>query len=483
MRFKQIATVLRLSGVLLMLYSIGFLPSIVVSVLYADGQVPVFAWSMSIAATAGFVLWFPFRRAVSEFSIRGGFVFVSLFWMLLGVIGALPFMIGLHLDFTDAVFESISGFTTTGATVISGLDNMPRSILYHRQQIQFLGGMGIVVLAVALLPLLKIGGMQLYQAETSGIAKSEKMTPRISETARVLWVIYSLLTLACALAFWAAGMSLFDAICHAFATVATGGFSPHDASIAWFESPLIESVAMVFMMAGGINFAAHFMVWKHHDVRAWWRDEEVRTFFGITGSMIVVVALTLWLSGTYTMWTSLRHGGFMVVSVITSTGFGTEVFAHWPLFLPLLFMVISFVGSCAGSTSGGIKVVRILLVAKLAARQLFLLVHPRAVKLVRLGDRTVPDDILLSVLGFLVLYVGVSVLLTLAMMAAGLDLVSAAGAVQATINLCGPGLGGVAVTFADTSDAVKWLGSFAMLVGRLEVFTLLVLLMPSFWRH
>lgn len=477
------ATVLRLSGMLLMLYSLGFLPSLLVSMFYGDGQVTVFLQSAAVAAVAGLALWLPFRRAVSELSIRDGFVFVSLFWMLLGVVGALPFMIGLHLGFTDAVFESISGFTTTGATVISGLDSLPRSILYHRQQIHFLGGMGIVVLAVALLPLLKVGGMQLYQAETSGIAKNEKMTPRISETARVLWVIYSLLTLVCAIAYWLAGMSLFDAICHAFATVATGGFSTHDASIAWFQSPLIEFIAMVFMMAGGINFAVHFLVWKHRDPRLWWRDEEVRTFFAITAVIIIVVALTLYLTGRYDPMTSLRHGSFLVVSVITSTGFGTEVFASWPLFLPLLFVIISFVGSCAGSTSGGIKVVRILLIAKLAGRQLFLLIHPRAVKLVRLGERAIPDEVLLSVLGFFVLYVGVSVLLTLAMMAAGLDLVSALGAVQATINLCGPGLGDVAVTFAQANDVVKWLGSFGMLVGRLEVFTLLVVFMPSFWRH
>lgn len=479
----RLRTVVRLLGILLMLYSLGFLPSALVSLLHDDGQWPVFVESLGLSVAAGLLLWLPTRGDTHELSVRDGFLFVSIFWMLLGVVGALPFMLGLHLDLTDAVFESISGFTTTGATVISGLDQLPPSILYHRQQIQFIGGMGIVVLAVALLPLLKVGGMQLYQAETSGIAKNEKMTPRISETARVLWMIYTCLTAACAVAYWVAGMSLFDAICHAFSTVATGGFSTHDASIAWFDSVAIEIISIIFMLAGGVNFAVHFLAWKHRDMAAYIKDEEVRTFLLVTFFVACLVAVTLYVTDTYPAGASIRHAFFLVASIISSTGFGTEVYANWPLYLPLLFLIISFIGSCAGSTSGGIKMVRVMLMFRLATRQLFLLIHPRAVRLVRLGERSVPDEILLSVLGFFVLYAGTSLLLMAGMMAAGLDFTSAAGAVMATINLCGPGLGDVATTFAGTGDVVKWLGVFAMLLGRLEIFTLLVLVQPAFWRY
>jgi trk system potassium uptake protein TrkH len=477
------ATVLRLSGILLMLYSLGFLPSLLVSLWYDDGQAGVFLQSLVATCAAGFSLWVVFRGSTPELSVRDGFLFVSLFWMLLGVVGALPFMFGIELSFTDAVFESISGFTTTGATVITGLDNLPKSILYHRAQTQFLGGMGIVILAVALLPLLKVGGMQLYQAETSGIAKNEKITPRIGESAKTLWMIYSVLTLLCVLSYWAVGMSLFDAVCHAFATVATGGFSTYDASFAHFENPVLEVVGIIFMLAGAINFAVHFLAWKWRDPGAFLRDEEVRSFLLVVLVVIAIVAGTLWILGTYSPWLSIRHSAFLVVSVITSTGFATEIPGYWPSFLPILFLIIGFVGSCAGSTSGGIKLVRILLIGKLGLRQLFLAVHPRAVKLVTLGDRTIKDDVLLSVLGFFVLYVVVSLLLMIGMMMSGLDFESAAGAVMATINNCGLGIGDVSASFAETGDSVKWLGSIGMLIGRLEVFTLMVLLLPTFWRY
>ena len=477
--------IIRLFGILLVLYSLNFLPSIGVAYYYGDGQEGIFYISFLLTLTAGTLLWLPNWHAHQELSVRDGFLVVTLFWVLLGVVGALPFMIGLHWSLTDAVFESISGFTTTGATVIaSGIDQLPPSIQYHRQQLNFLGGMGIVVLAVAVLPMLGVGGMQLYRAETSGVTKNEKLTPRIAETARSLWLVYFALTAACALAFWAAGMSLFDAIGHSYAAVGTGGFSTHDASFGHWNSPLIDGIGIFFMLAGGANFAVHFLVWQRRSLWPLLRDSEVRAFGLIFLVSSLFVAATLALTGTYDNgWQALRHGAFQVASILTSTGFTTAVFADWPLYLPLVLVTLSFIGGCAGSTAGGIKVVRIQLLGKLGLRQLFLLAHPQAISHIKLGRRTVSDQIMFSVWGFYVLYISSTLLLTIAMMGAGLDFVSAFGAVQATINLCGPGLGKVAVTYAEVNDTVKWLGSFAMLLGRLEIFTLLILFLPAYWRH
>jgi trk system potassium uptake protein len=476
--------IIRLFGLLLMLYSLSFLPSLAVALVYQDGQWPVFLESLLTTLGAGLLLWLPNYHRESELSVRDGFLIVALFWALLGVFGALPFILGLHLSLTDAVFESISGFTTTGATVIDGLDRLPKSILYHRQQIQWLGGMGVIVLAVAILPLLGVGGMQLYRAEASGVAKHEKPTPRIGETARVLWSLYFGLTAACALAFWLAGMTVFDAVGHAFTTVATGGFSTHDASLGYFDSPLIESIAIVFMLAGAVNFAIHFVAWRDLDVRAYLHDPETRVF-GLTvlGGSLFIAASLYWAQAYADIGSSLRHGTFQVVSIITSTGFGTATFGDWPLHIPLVLVILSFIGGCGGSTAGGLKVLRVMLLVKLGVRQLFQFAHPHAVLEIKIGRRVIKEDVLLSVWGFYVLYIATCLLLTVAMMAAGLDLESAFGAVFTTVNLCGPGLGEVAVTFATVDPVVKWLGVFGMLAGRLEIFTLLILFMPAFWRH
>lgn len=476
--------ILRLFGLLLMFYSLSFVPSLFLSFYFNDGQWLVFVKSIVLVSSLGFVLWLANHHKRDELSVRDGFLVVTLFWFLLGLVGALPFILGLHLDLTDAVFESISGFTTTGATVITGLDALPESILYHRQQIQWLGGMGIIVLAVAILPLLGVGGMQLYRAETSGVAKNEKLTPRIAETARSLWLIYVALTVACAVAYWLAGMSAFDAIGHAYSTVATGGFSTHDDSIGFFNSPLIEAIAIFFMLAGGVNFAVHFLVLRRKLLSPYTHDPEVRTFGWIFILATLFIALSLYLAGSYQTGTeSIRYAAFQVASILTSTGYGTAVFAEWPLHIPLVLVILSFTGGCAGSTAGGIKVMRIMMLAKLGVRQLVQLVHPRAVSVIKMGNRPVPESVLFSVWGFYVLYIVTALLLTVAMMAAGLDLESAFGAVVATINLLGPGLGEVASSFATVDAVVKWLGVFAMLVGRLEVFTLLILFLPTYWRN
>lgn len=481
MHWRSIA---RLFGILLSLYSLSFLPSAAVSLWYGDGQLLDFVIAAVASAATGLLLWLPNTREHSELSVREGFLIVTLFWVVLGLYSAIPFIVGLHLDLTDALFESISGFTTTGATVITAIDDLPRSLLYHRQQLQFLGGMGIIVLAVAILPMLGVGGMQLYRAEASSVSRQDKLTPRIAETARLLWSIYFTLTLLCVAAYWAAGMSLFDAICHSFTTVATGGFSTHDASIAFFNSPTIELIAIVFMLAGGVNFAVHFLAWRRLSVQPYVDDAETVGYIVIFAAASVLTAAGLYFAGTDrgTM-ESLRLSTFHVASVMTTTGFTTDVFALWPLHLPFLMVLLGFTGGCAGSTAGGIKVLRILVLARLGLRQLFKLAHPRAVAVLRVGRVTVSPEVLYSVLGFYVLYVVTSLALILANMAAGLDFESALGAVMATINLVGPGLGEVAVTFASVNDTVKWLGIFAMLAGRLEVFTLLILFLPAYWRN
>jgi len=477
--------ILRLFGLLLMLYSLAFLPSMGIAYFVGDGQEGSFDAAFLLTLGAGALLWLPNRRHQQEFSVRDGFLVVTLFWIILGFVGALPFEFGLHWSIADAVFESVSGFTTTGATVIgSGIDQLPASILYHRQQLNFLGGVGIVVLAVAVLPMLGVGGMQLYKAETSGVTKNDKISPRIADTVRSLWLVYLGLTLACALAFWVAGMSPFDALGHAYGAVGTGGFSTHDASFGYWDSPLIDAIGILFMMAGGANFAIHYLALQRRSLWPLVRDPEVRAFLLIFVGASLAIGATLFLVGTYdNPWRALRHGAFQVASILTSTGFTTAVFADWPLYVPLLLVTLSFIGGCAGSTAGGIKVVRIQLLFKLGLRQLQQQAHPQAVLSTKLGRRKVGDDVLLSVWGFFVLYMSITLVLTMAMMAAGLDLVSAFGAVQATINLCGPGLGKVAVAFAEVNDGVKWLGVFAMLVGRLEIFTLLILFLPSYWRY
>ncbi|MBK5969242.1 MULTISPECIES: TrkH family potassium uptake protein [Thiorhodovibrio] len=475
--------IFRLFGLLFLFYSLSFLPSLGIAWLYRDGQMGVFVSSWLLCALLGAALWLPHRRAMQALSVREAFFVVTLFWALLGAIGGLPFALGLHLQFTDAVFESISGFTTTGATVMSDIDALPASILYHRQQIQWLGGMGMIVLAVAILPLMGVGGSQLYRAESSGVAKFEKLTPRIAETARSLWGLYFGLTLACALAFWAAGMSLFDAVGHAFATVATGGFSTHDASIGWFNSPLIESIAIVFMLAGGVNFAVHFIAWRRLDPLAYPRDPEVRVFgwLFIGGSLFIALSL-MWTRAYPGFGESLRYSAFQVASILTSTGFGTATFGEWPRHIPLTLVILSFIGGCIGSTAGGIKVVRVMLMTRQGVQHLVHLAHPHAVLTLKLGGRPVDQDTQFSIWGFAVLYTVVTLMLTVAMMALGLDFTTAVGAVVATINLLGPGLGEVASSFAGVDEAVKWLSIFAMLVGRLEVFTLLILFLPAYWR-
>lgn len=476
----------RILGVLLMLFSIlANLPSILVSILYDDTELSSFVTSLLITFFTGFILWVLTLKSSVELRTRDGFLIVTLFWSVLGAFGALPFFFSeaVPLSITNAVFESISGLSTTGATVIVGLDELPRSILFYRQQLQWLGGMGIVALAVAVLPMLGIGGMQLYRAESPGPVKNDNLVPRLAETAQALWYIYLALTTACTLFFWAAGMSFFDAICHSFATVSIGGFSTHDSSLAFFDSHIINTIAIVFMFLAGINFALHFAAWRQHSISQYLKDTELKFYATILGIVSIVTVTVLYFSGTYGLLDSLVHGVFQSVSIATTTGFTTADFSSWPSVLPYMLIYASIIGACAGSTGGGMKVIRILLILKQGLREVQRLIHPNSIIPIKLGRTLVPDRVIESVWGFFAVYVMVFLALLLATIATGLDVVTAFSAVGASINNLGPGLGEVALNYSEIPATAKWILCFAMLLGRLEIFTLLVLFLPMFWRR
>lgn len=468
-----------------MIFSISMLPSAVVGIVDGGRNVAPFFEGFLLVLLAGFISWLPARNEKRELRLRDGFLVVVLFWTVLGLAGSIPFMLSEapHLSIADAVFESVSALTTTGATVITGLDELPKSILFYRQQLQWMGGMGIIVLAVAILPMLGIGGMQLYRAETPGPVKDSKLTPRITETAKALWYIYLTLTVACGVAYWVAGMGAFDAVTHSFSTVAIGGFSTHDASIGYFNNTAIESIAIVFMLISGVNFALHFTVWRSRNFVTYWRDSEFKTYIFLIGMSAVIVIGYLFLSTNTHFGDAVRQGLFQTVSIATTTGFSTANFSVWPAFLPVLLLFLSFSGGCAGSTGGGMKVIRVLLLLKQGSRELKRLIHPNGQFVVKVGNKPMSDTVIEAVWGFFSAYMLVFVVLMLLVMGSGLDQVTAFSAVAASMNNLGPGLGKVAANYQGISDFAKWVLSFAMIMGRLEIFTLLVLLTPAFWRR
>lgn len=483
----QAYVVFKSIGLLLIIFSTTLFMPLLVSYLYQDNNEHLFWKSFLIILTIGSLLWLPFRNEKRQLCHRDGFVIVALFWMIIGTIGAVPFFLAdtPAMSFTDAVFESVSGFTTTGATVLEGLDEMPPSILFYRQQLQWFGGMGVVVLALAVLPILGIGGMQLYRAEVPGPVKDSKLTPRIAETAKALWSIYLGITIVCAISYRLAGMSWFDAIGHSFSTVANGGYSTHDASFGYFNSPKIEMVGIVFMAISGLNFALHFIALQKNSLKIYVHDSEARCFLLVIVICGFLVGLHIFFKGTHghSLQEAMRHGMFQTVSFITTSGFTTTDFYNWPGLVPVLLIFVGFIGGCAGSTAGGLKVIRVMLLYKQGDREIRRLIHPNACIPVRIGKEVQAENILDAVWGFFALYVVAFAIIMLLMMEAGLDQISAFSAVAACINNVGPGLGVVALSFQNVGDSVKWLGCFAMLLGRLEVFTILVLLSPSYWRY
>ncbi|MDO6427629.1 MULTISPECIES: TrkH family potassium uptake protein [Thalassotalea] len=481
----QYKNILRILGLLVTLLSVTMLPPALISLLYRDGGGVAFILSFLFCLFSGLITWYPLRKEKGELRAREGFLIVVLFWTVLASFSAVPLMLleMPNLTITDAFFEAFSGLTTTGATILSQIDGLPHAVLWYRQQLQWLGGMGIIVLAVAVLPMLGIGGMQLYRAETPGPVKDSKMTPRIADTAKHLWYIYLSLTVACSLSYWAAGMTVFDAICHAFSTIAIGGFSTHDLSMGYFDSPLINAVCVLFLLIAGVNFALHFAVLHSKSLRAYFYDPEFKVFIAIQLVLTLICAVVLLSYGVYSSgFEAFDQALFQAVSISTTAGFATTSFADWPTLLPILLIFSSFIGGCAGSTGGGMKVVRVLLLYLQGIRELNKLVHPKAIFTIKLGHKALPNRVVEAIWGFFAAYAAVFVICMLMLLAAGVDDITAFTAVAACLNNLGPGLGEVAANFSSLGDFSKWVLIIAMLFGRLEIFTLLVLFTPSFWR-
>jgi len=461
------------------------LPPAFISLVYRDGGGVSFLMSFLFCLIAGLLFWYPYRAEKSDLRAREGFLIVVLFWTVLASFSAVPLMLldQPNLSVADAFFESFSGLTTTGATILTQIDGLPHAVLWYRQQLQWLGGMGIIVLAVAILPMLGIGGMQLYRAESAGPAKDRKLTPRITGTAKALFSIYLGLTSACGLAYWLAGMSAFDAICHAFSTVAIGGFSTHDASMGYFDSSAILFICTVFMVISAVNFGLHFLAFQRRSLSVYRQDAETSFFSVVLALATLITCCTLILTNTLPSYSeSLIHGLFQTVSIATTTGFATQNFAGWPNFLPFLLLMLSFMGGCAGSTGGGIKAMRLLLIFNQGMRELKQLLHPNAIIPLKLDSRRVPPSVVSAVWSFFAVYMFCFVTIMLLLLATGLDFASAFSAVAASLNNLGPGLGVVAQNYALVGDVGKVILCIAMLLGRLEVFTLLVLFTPAFWR-
>ncbi|KTD62561.1 TrkH family potassium uptake protein [Legionella spiritensis] len=482
----QIKTILRLIGLLLMMFSVSMLTPLLINTLFHEDFWHPFVIAFVCTFFTGALLAFAFRKQQQELKIRDGFLIVVLFWIVLCFFASLPFIFAIseHKNsLTDAFFESVSGFTTTGATIINHLEDLPHAILFYRQQLQFLGGMGIVVLAVAILPMLGVGGMQLYRAETPGPMKDSKLTPRIAQTAKALWSIYVLLTLLCMICYWLAGMDWFDALGESFSTVSTGGFSMHDSSFAYYQSDAIELVACFFMLLGGTNFALHFMILKKRSIRHYWEDEEFRSYIAF---LVIVIGLVTWSLVFYESFSAKYHAviksTFNVISLATTTGLTSAPFSHWPSYVPVLIILASLIGGCAASTSGGIKVIRALLIYKQSKREMYHLLHPNAIIPIKFGKQTLPESVLQSMWGFISVFIALFLFLMIVFIALGNDFLTSFSAITVTISNAGVGLGAVSDNFTYLNQSSKWVLIFAMIAGRLEIFSLLIIFSKHFWQ-
>ena len=472
-----------------MCFSCTMLLPAFVALLYGDGGGKAFIQSFVMSVIAGVILWWACHEHKEELRSREGFLIVVAFWVVMGSLGAIPFILSDNPDLTvsSAFFEAFSGLTTTGATNIVGLDNLPKAILFYRQLLQWLGGMGIIVLAVAIIPLLGIGGMSLYRAEISGPLKEDKMRPRIAETAKTLWLIYTSLTLLCAFAYWLAGMSPFDAITHSFSTVSIGGFSTHDSSMAYFNSPAVNLITVAFLLISACNYALHFNAFSNLGKRnifvSYFRDPEFRFFMFIQIALVTICFFMLLTNhhfdGTFK---NLEQAAFQSVSISTTAGYTTSSFDQWPLFLPILLLFASFIGGCAGSTGGGLKVIRILVLSLQGKRELKRLIHPNLVYPIKLGKHVLDERVIQSIWAFFSAYLLVFVVCLLGVISCGVETFDAFNAVIACLNNLGPGLGSVSSNFVSIPDSAKWILTLTMVCGRLEIFSLLVLFTPAFWK-
>lgn len=485
----HILSIIRIIGILVMCFSGTMLIPAFVALIYGDGGGKAFMQAFILSLTAGTFLWWPCHHHKQELRSRDGFLIVVAFWFVLGGLATLPLLLfdAPHLTVASAVFEAFSGLTTTGATVMTGLDNLPKAILFYRQFLQWLGGMGIIVLAIAIIPLLGIGGMQLYRAEMSGPMKEQKIRPRITETAKVLWMIYLSLTLSCALAYWLAGMSVFDAITHSFSTVSIGGFSTHDASIGYFNSQLINGITVLFLLVSACNFGLHFRAFstigRENFFKIYLRDPEFRFFISIQVILVVVCTSVMWGHSYFkTSWQDFEQVLFQAVSISTTTGYTTSDFAAWPSFVPVLLISASFMGGCAGSVGGGLRVARVLVLYLQGKRELKRVVHPNLVYPIKWGKNVLDERVIGSIWAFFSAYILVFLICLLGVIACGVEPFNAFNAVLASINNLGPGLGAVSSNMIAIPDSAKWILTIAMVCGRLEIFTLLALFTPAFWR-
>lgn len=439
--------------------------------------------SLSMLIIGGLIFYNYRGLDLSKANFRDALIYACVTWLVAGILGAFPIMLVTEISFTNAVFESISALTTTGATVLSGLDEMPQTFLLYRQFLQWMGGLGIVIFVVAILPMLNVGGMKLLKAETPGPMKDDKLSPRVAHTAHYLWSVYIVITIACAIAYYLGGMTAFDAIAHSLTTVSTGGFSTHDASMWHYESHLLLWISNVFMLIGAINFGLHFRVVYQRNLRGYIRDEETKIFLLIVLFLSIVLAIFLVKKDVYSSsLESFSFSAFHVISFITSTGFGAAGFTDWPVAAGFFLIFAGYLGGCAGSTAGGNKIIRNIITAKVINKNLKQLVHPRAIITIKYQGNAVTEDVRYAVMAFMSFAAASSLILTMMLMATGLDFWSAFSAVAACVNVLGPGFGQVGANFEPVSDLGTWFLSGAMLLGRLEYFTVFVLFSRTFWR-
>jgi len=479
-------TIAPVAALIAMAMSFSHLLPIGVSLVLNDGMAPVWMFSMALNFAAGAILWLTTRRHKRELNLREGILLVVSVWAGGALFASVPILLTIpHITFTDAYFEAVSGLTATGATVLLGLDDLPPSVNVWRALLQWLGGMGVIVLVVAILPMLGVGGRQISKSEIPGPMKDEQLTPRVTQTAKGLWLIYAALTVACAFAYHAAGMPPLDALIHSFTTLSLGGFSSHDASLGYFNSAAVDMVAICFMMVAGVNFATHFMVWRSKSLQPYARDTEAHYFVLVIGGSIVGIAMLLYGSGVYPDFlTAVRYAAFNIVSVGTTTGYSTADYNVWPVFAPLWILFLGTFLSCSGSTGGGIKMMRAVILYRQVYREIKSLAHPYAINPVKVAGQVVADPIVFAVLGFFFVWIVLLVSMTLILGWTGLDPMTAFSAAVATLNNIGPGLHhvGPATNFALLTHFQTWVCTFAMLLGRLELFALLVVFTPAFWR-
>jgi len=478
-------SIIKTLGILITCFSFTMIPPIAIAFFYHETTVFLFSEALLATLIIGLLCWRPFMSVKTTLKTRDGFIVVTLFWVTISLFAAFPFFLSLSpsLSFTDAFFESVSGLTTTGATILAHLSHLSHSLLFYRQELHLLGGIGIVVLAVAVLPMLGVGGMQLYRAEIAGPMKQAKLTPRIAQTAKALWSIYAILIVACAIAYYVSGMNLFDAICESFSTISTGGFSIHDSSFAYYHSNTIELLAVVFMWLGAVNFSLHFRLLRERKLSAYWSDTECRYYFWLIIIVTIIVSAVLYTRHYYPPVDNFIHALFTVTAISTTTGLTINNISHWPSMIPYLLVFLSIIGGCAGSTAGGIKIIRALLLKEQAKRECYRLIHPRSVQSLQLGSTTLPTSVIQTMWGYLVLFLVVFVLLLLALLMTNIDFTTAFSALVACISNTGAGIAGIAGNYSHLHDITKWILIIAMFVGRLEIFTVIVLFMPAYWRR